>query len=126
MAKVVKFYDMISLCNRGLSVANAYHWLNMLEHASVVKQSYGVSGDEPSERVSSDAELLDSVAVLLQLLESGFDLVGNTLASKLNTVVGEAAGIALWYKNVKVWVSLFDASGEVIKVLWLPPETGCC
>lgn len=89
----------------------------------MVQQSNSVSSNEAAERISSDAEFRDSVPVLLQLLESGLDLVGDTLAAELNAVVGEAARVALGGKNVKIGVPLFDAGIEELQVVWMSPKT---
>lgn len=63
---------------------------------------------------------------LFELFESGFDLIGNTFATKLNAIVGEATRVAFRYKNVKIGEALLYASSKIFEVIWFAPEAEPC
>ena len=89
----------------------------------MVEQANCISCHKASQRISSDAEFLDVVTVLLQFLEPCFNLVCNALAAKLDAIVGEATGITLGYKDVEVRVSLSNAGSKELEVVGVAPKT---
>ena len=105
------------------SKSREVHWLDLFEYAPMVKKSDRISGYETTQRVSSDAEFLDVVTILLQFFKSRLNLVGNAFATKLNAVVGEAAGVALRNQDVEVGKSLTNAGSKELQVVRLAPKS---
>ena len=88
----------------------------------MVEKPNGVSSDETSERVPSDAELLDIMAIFPQLLKSCLDFVRDSLAANFSAIVRKASCVALGDQDVKIRISLADACGEVLEVVRSAPK----
>lgn len=82
--------------------AHTYHRLNLVEPSLVVHQPDGVSRDKTAERVPDNANLTDRLSVAGQAFQLFLDLLGNTLPSKLDAIVGLRASIAGDNEDVKL------------------------
>lgn len=124
VAKVVKFYKtLVMLITASQGITN--HWLNLFEDAFVVQQSNCISCNQTSQRIPSDAEFLNIVAIFLQFLQSCFDFICNTLATKLNAIIGEAARVAFGYEDVEIRVSFSNSGGKILQMFRIAPKPVC-
>lgn len=89
----------------------------------MVQKTDSIACNEASKRVSSDAKFLDRMAFLPELFKPCLDFVGYSLATNLSAIVSEASGVALRDENVKFRISLLDAVGEVLEMVWIAPKT---
>ncbi|KAJ2966588.1 hypothetical protein NQ176_g10079 [Zarea fungicola] len=80
----------------------AHHALHLVEDALCVEQPDRVSRHQAAERVANDAELGDFAALALNLLQLLLNLGAHALAAPLDSVVGEAARVALGEEQVQL------------------------
>ena len=73
-----------------------------IEQPRTVHQPDGIAGHQSTKRVSSDADLLDLLTILLQLCKPLLDLVGDPFSSHFDSIVGLVVAVALRDEDMQV------------------------
>jgi hypothetical protein len=68
------------------------------------------------------------VSILCQLLQLLLDLACDSLATRVDAVVGEAAGVALRYEDGELLLgkSFAETGADIFEVLGIAPKPGAC
>jgi hypothetical protein len=97
--------------------------LNLLENSSAVQESNGKTGNKTTQRIASDANLLDVVSILCKFFQFLFHLTCDALATCVYAIVREAASVALCYQDRDsiLWEPLTKAVADIFEVFRIAP-----
>jgi hypothetical protein len=111
-----------------LSGLVTYHWLYLLENASAVQEAYGESSDETTKGIPYHADLLDIMPILLEFFERLLNLVCDSFATCVDTIVREAASVALRHQDLELVFgeSLAQGSANILQMFGITPQSGGC
>jgi hypothetical protein len=65
-----------------------------------LEQTDSIPSNQSTQGIPDDAQFLDLIALVRELLEGLFDLVRDPLAAQFDSIVGIASGVALCSENI--------------------------